>query len=143
MDRRSFIEFIALLSAGAAARPEQITAYEKYYIANTPGVPGDLVAVDEVWASGMASCSTRIRLEFVWDGPENKPNLTLGLNAFGGTIRWVAPVDQKIIAVKHTFAWKVTPLDPFDPRDICGQVSYIDQRTSQRFYAPIIDGGLI
>ena len=57
--------------------------------------------------------------------------LPLGLNAFGGIVRWVAAPDQKIVVPGRELRWCVSLLDEpheTDPlRHVTGHISYIDQ----------------
>lgn len=129
MDRRDFVKFIALMAAGVAAAPEQIAAYEHYYDVNAPRLaPKGLIAVDEIWISGLASCSTAARLELV---REPRCVLHFGLNLYGGVVRWAAMADQKILAPKGGLVWDLTghrngESTKLRTEDFCGQISYID-----------------
>src|SRR5262245_3898603 len=105
MARREFVKFLALLAAGMGAGPEQIAAYTDYYEANTPHGT-DLVAVDEIFISGMADRSTRVLFHFEPTG------MRLALNAFGGVIRWVATPDGKIVCPRKKFTWTLEEIDP-------------------------------
>jgi hypothetical protein len=128
-NRREFVKFLALLAAGAAAKPDQIEAFERYYEANTP--QGDnLVAVDEIWLSGMAQQSEPVAVEFYKKGSVVLP---LGINCFGGMCRWQAAPDQKIIVNRPDFSWKFTPChDLFSPDWLIAQVSFINSITKVR-----------
>lgn len=132
MNRRDFVKFLALISAGVAARPDQIAAFEQYYDANTPAVERPLVAVDEIYLCGMAPRSTRLRTTFFPDAQA----MHLGLNAFGGAMRWLAAPDQKIILRRHHVAWDIESEDASDtaPLDsiLIGHISYIDQAKIRR-----------
>ncbi len=133
MNRRDFVKFLALTAAGAAALPQQIAAFESYYEANTPQTSEELLAVDEIWASGMASCSTVVKMIFF---PEAQSGgMTLGMNAFGGMIRWAAMPDQKIIIRKRHLTWDISGNS--NPSILEGHVSYIGQ-DRRRINQPLI-----
>jgi len=121
MDRRAFVKFIALLAAGAAARPEQVAAFENYYEVNTPKIATGLVSVDEICIGGVATHSIPAQLEILRAGV---PYLKLGVNLFGGVVRWLAAPDQKIMVSACEFGWRINNCVP---ADFSGQISYIDQ----------------
>lgn len=127
MNRRKFVSFLALLAAGAAARPEQIAAFEKYYDANTPWLTdGGLIAVDEFYIGGLATRSMPMHWQIF---RSTDCQLNLGFNAFGGIVRWVAAPDQKIITVPADFNWVLKTRDSIeDPYTVIeGHILYIDQ----------------
>ncbi len=130
MDRRQFVKSLALLAAGAAALPEQIDVFERYYEANTPKTALPLLAVDEVSISGMATRSTRVAVDF-FAGDELK--LRAGLNAFGGIYFWRSPPDGKIVTPK--LRWVMTSPD-VGGEDLLSMVhssiSYLDQGLVRR-----------
>lgn len=128
MNRRKFVSFLALLAAGAAARPEQIAAFEKYYDANTPWLTdGGLIAVDELYIGGIATRSVPMTWKVYCS---TNCVLNLGFNAFGGVLRWVAAPDQKLVTVPADFNWSLKASEGFDADPysvIQGHILYIDQ----------------
>ena len=134
--RRDFIKFIALVAAGAAARPEQIEAFEAYYEANTPIaddlIPDNLVAVDEIFLSGTAIRSMPILCEFYRN---DHTVLKWGLNIYGGIIHWIAAPDQKIIAGAADFYWRIRSAtdDLLDFSTVNGQISYVGQDKVRKY----------
>lgn len=132
MNRREFVSFLGLLAAGAAAMPEQIAAYTRYYDLNSPQYDNGLVAVDEIFASGLAARSMPLSFD-VFRGGELA--LALGINAYGGVVRWLAAPDQKIVTRSADFKWWIKSrfsqdMDDLDNRFhecITGHISYIDQ----------------
>ncbi len=130
MDRREFVKFLALLAAGATAAPEQIEAFRHYYNMNTPNTAAPLVAVDEVFISGMADRALPVTFDILLRGPPEQIKLALGLNAFGGCVRWCAMGDQKIVAADTDFMWRLARADGGDrlePKNFHGHISYVDQ----------------
>ena len=133
MDRRAFVKFLALMAAGAAAKPEQIAAYEHYYDVNTPATDGPFIAVDEVMLGGTARLSTVVQVRIL---SQSTNTLNLAINAFGGIFRWHAAPDQKIIT--DELSWHIE----YDPNDIAinkilnGHISYITQ-AGIRKYMPL------
>lgn len=143
MDRREFVKFLALTAAGAAALPEQVLAFERYYTANTPSV-APFIAFDEVSAAGLRlSSSLPVRMIFS-KGPDMV--LNAAFNAFGGIYFWRAAPDSKIVAsVSVPLTWEITVWrkgwqdqaessgdfqlleDAEVKRVLQGHVSYIDQ----------------
>ncbi len=141
MQRRDFLRFLALLATPAAVMPEQIAAFEYYYDRNSPKeMP--LIAVDEISVSGLAANSPRVKIDIFWGGDLK---LALGLNAFGGIIRWVATPEQKIIAAPNDVRWNITFLDvayndDISMKAITGYISYIDgtgRRQSRTLLNPV------
>jgi hypothetical protein len=128
MDRREFVRFLALTAAGAAALPEQIGAFERYYDLNAAKADNGLVAVDEVFISGLAPRSLRLKIDIMH---LDEIKLPLGLNAFGGIVRWASAPDQKIVVPGHELEWRINVIDEapdFDAmRYLTGHISYIDQ----------------
>ncbi len=127
MDRRDFVKSLALLAAGAAALPQQIAVFERYYEVNTPKTAAPLIAFDEVSVSGMATRSVRTFINF-FDGDQLLA-LPVGLNAFGGIYFWRAPADGKIVT--RRLRWEITSPD-VDDKDalLCmvhGGFTYLDQ----------------
>ncbi len=126
MNRRDFVKSLALLAAGAAALPEQIAAFERYYEVNTPKTALPLLAFDELSISGMATRSVRVFVKF-FDG--DQVVLPAALNAFGGQYFWRGAPDNKIVTSK--LRWEITSPDVNDKDAlltmICGGVSYLDQ----------------
>jgi hypothetical protein len=146
MDRREFVKFLALLAAGAAAKPEQIAAFERYYDINSPSFLTGLVAVDEVMLHGLATSSLVLKMDIMTPEP-----LNLAINAYGGIVRWVAAPDQKIVCRASDFTWDIYRGEPKsldDPKSedqthhiesdewllarFTGHVSYIDQTGRRR-----------
>ncbi len=122
MQRRDFLKFLALLATPAAVKPEQIAAFEHYYDLNSPKeMP--LIALDEIFVSGLAAKSTRVKID-IFRGTDLI--LPFGLNAFGGITRWVATPDQKIIATPSDLRWNIDFLDDGSMKEITGYISYID-----------------
>lgn len=143
MNRRDFVKFLALMCAGAAARPEQIEAFERYYEVNSPHTLDGLVAVDEVYLSGMAGTATPLRMGFFPNAEAGR--LCLGMNAFGGIVRWAATPDQKIIIRERDIGWSI--VHATSKGDVTsgpfkyiaeGHISYIDQN-GKRINLPITD----
>lgn len=130
MNRRDFVKFLALVGAGAAALPEQIAAFERYYEVNTPLVDSGLVSVGEVFLAGMAQKSLPMMFNVTYLG---EVKLALGINAFGGLCRWIAMPDQKIVLPAREFVWDIRGLDDghsditMSPFPLTGHISYIDQ----------------
>ncbi len=63
--------------------------------------------------------------------------LYLGMNLFGGVIRWVAAPDQKIVVQSNLFHWIVASVDPHHDVLDCqvhGHISYIDQGAKRHTY---------
>jgi hypothetical protein len=135
MDRRSFVKFVAALAAGVSALPAQLEAYEKYYEINTPQTSRRLLMVDEVWLSGLATHSIPCRLNIYRD---EECVLPLGLNLFGGVVRWVAAADMKIMAIRGELEWDIETTPPeesavLSPRYLFnGHISYIDDEGVRR-----------
>jgi hypothetical protein len=140
MDRRQFVNFIAMMAAGgAAAKPEQVEAFQHYYEVNTPLVTDEsLVAVDEIMVSGMAARSTPLRFRF-WAERHYMP---IAFNLFGGIVRWTALPDGRFMASAADVRWTVEcpsclPLDDDWVNDvIVGHIGYIDS-IGARHYRPI------
>jgi hypothetical protein len=130
MDRRDFVKFIALLAAGAAARPEQIAAFERYYDINTPAAGNGFVAVDEVILGGMATTSMPVLFTLLRD---DERVMRFGYNAFGGIVRWAAMPDQKIVAASGELRWQLDQSDATVKRWLTGQINYIDQDGRRQF----------
>lgn len=132
MNRDEFVRFIAALSAGNNVKSQQLAAFERYYDLNSPKTKHRLVAVDDIWVGGIASVSLPLKIEF-FCGFE--PKLNFGINAFGGTMRWLAAPDQKIITLASWFHWRMeNPLMQAVLNDskqfqehVTGHISYIDQ----------------
>jgi hypothetical protein len=128
MDRREFVRYLALTAAGLSALPEQVAAFERYYNLNTSNVERGLVAVDEILISGLAGMSIRFKIDIIHLDEIKVP---LGLNAFGGIVRWVAPPDMKIVVPGRELKWRINPMDYFEDVDpmryLTGHISYIDQ----------------
>ena len=123
--RRDFVKFLALIAAGTAARPEQIAAFEEYYEANAPRAD-DLVAVDEISISGLASsASNPMNGEFY---ANDRPVLCCGMNLFGGVYFWRAAADSKIVVSRPDFFWRLRPayMDSFSGFHLQGHVKYVD-----------------
>jgi len=106
--RREFIKMLGLLTAGLAAKPEQIAAFEQYYDRNSPQADVRLLALDELNVSGMASRSTRVLITIF---REDERPVHYGMNAFGGVIRWVAGPDQKIVGAEGSLRWEISSPD--------------------------------
>jgi hypothetical protein len=127
MDRRDFIRGIAVLCAGAAALPEQIDFFEKYYTANAPA--GELTAaVDELLLSGTATKSMPVHFRLYRPGSDelSRALINVGCNLFGGMMRWAAMPDQKIIVGKAGLRWRLQVPDDFTFDHFLGQISYVD-----------------
>jgi len=132
MNRRDFVKFLALTGAGVGALPAQVEALERYYEANTPMVDEPLVAVDEIYLSGLASRSMRISAKFFHDSEHPQH---YGFNAFGGIFLWRAQVDQKVVLRKEHVTWALEALDaaPGEWKHIgVGHISYVDQTSVRR-----------
>ena len=132
MNRRDFVKFLALTGAGVGALPAQVEAFERYYEANTPMVDEPLVAVDEIYLSGLASRSMRISAKFFHDSEYPRH---YGFNAFGGIFLWRAQADQKVVLRKEHVTWALEALDaPSEQwRDLgVGHISYVDQTSVRR-----------
>lgn len=124
-NRREFIRFLALLAAGTAALPQQIEAFEKYYAANTPLTDGELIAIDLIRFSGMATKSLPILCNFYRNDQEQ---MSFGLNLFGGIMQWIAAPDAKIVTFTEDFYWDLKPQGDFEPEFLVGSISYIDSK---------------
>jgi hypothetical protein len=126
MNRRDFIKLIAVMSAGTAALPQQIAAFETFYLKNSPLLGEPFICLDEVSISGLATDSAPVRID-IFDGDENV--LPCGLNAFGGVYFWRAGPEHKIVMPSRKAMWKVG--SPYDDAWIkthtSGYFSYIDQ----------------
>jgi hypothetical protein len=135
MNRRNFIRGMALLAAGAAALPEQIDFFERYYTANAPA--SELLgAMDEVWMSGTALVSMPVTLRIFRVGTDE--NLyTWGINLLGGVLRWVPTPDQKVIIGEPGLRWELSGISQ-EEMDNCfnGQVNYVGRDLVRR-YMPI------
>jgi hypothetical protein len=133
MDRREFVKFIALMSAGAAALPEQVSAFERYYDINTPRVGKQFAGVDEIMLCGTATRSVVVKANF---HKEDELILPLSFNAFGGIMRWVAAPQQTIMCLPGDFSWRIemdTGRSGEKPKDLfSGHVSYIDNEGFRR-----------
>jgi hypothetical protein len=128
MNRREFVKFIALIAAGASALPQQIEAFERYYEANTPQDDNELVAIDEIFISGLATKSRPVQFDLP------AAMMCMGINLFGGIIRWGAMPDQKIILPRLNVSWSFTPEQ--EPEILKGHISFIDHN-AKRHYQPI------
>ncbi len=125
MNRREFVKFLALIGAGTAALPEQVSAFETFYEANTPQVANGIISIDEVLIGGVATGSTPVSVQ-VFDG--KKSVLNFGMNLFGGMFRWAAMPKQEIIMPENQLTWEINaPAHQYD-----GQISFIDQRGLRR-----------
>jgi hypothetical protein len=133
--RRDFVRMMALLAAGAAALPEQIDVFQRYYEANTPLIGGPFIAVDEVFIGGLASGgSTPIRLNLF---AEDINVLPLALNAFGGVAFWRASPDGKLVSQCSDFRYAIEhlgddsewrrPSDSWIRQTVHGYIKYIDE----------------
>lgn len=133
MNRRDFCKFLSLTVAGAAILPAQAQAFEHYFDVNCPPGEGPFVAVDEIMLFGMASVSTPI----VMTCHCRTLQMQMGINAFGGIMRWSAGPLQTIMAELHDFWWEFQHprVDEFHSRDMAdlqvrdalrGHVSYVD-----------------
>jgi hypothetical protein len=132
MNRRDFVKFLALTGAGVGALPAQVEAFERYYEANTPMVDEPLVAVDEIYLSGLASRSMRISAKFFHDSEHPRH---YGFNAFGGMFLWHAQADQKVVLRKEHVTWALEALDPAPEEWMSvgvGHISYVDQTSVRR-----------
>lgn len=128
MNRREFIKHIACMAAGASALPEQLQAFEAYYLRNTPLMGEPFICFDEMTAIGLATGSAPVRIDIL-DGDNHV--LTGGLNAFGGVYYWRAFQDQKIMMPLRQARWKMSHHFDYDDawvnRYLNASVSYIDQ----------------
>lgn len=127
-NRRDFIQWLALIAAGAMARPEQISAFERYYEANTPQVETGLISIDEIYIGGLAQASTPVVFM------TTPHRLNLALNLFGGICRWVAQPDGKMVVTTEEFAWKFESHGTTLTRHmIKGHISYVDQKLRRHY----------
>lgn len=138
MLRRDFIKMLALLAAGAAAKPEQIAAFEKYYDINSPTCEEPFVAIDDISISGLAVTNSPLSIIFT---NKVEPVITTGMNAFGGIYVWRAAPDGKIVIVPDDFRWRMqllnagrfeTPSDQWMSSHFQGHIRYIDQSGVRR-----------
>ena len=133
MNRREFVRFMALMSAGAAALPEQLSAFERYYDINTPQIGEQFAGVDEVFLCGCASRSVVVRASFY---KEDELIMPLAFNAFGGVLRWVATPLQTIMCLPTDFSWRIameTGHTDEKPKHIfSGHIGYIDNEGFRR-----------
>jgi len=134
LSRREFIRNLAVLTAGAAALPEQILAFEKLYTVNAvPDVTG-LVAITDITLIGTASVSKPLLMNF---HNESVQELVLGLNCFGGIMRWLAvPSDPIRLTTPKKFRYEIISLgdeisDYFSYLN--GGMRIIDQDMKQHF----------
>ncbi len=137
MTRREFVEHIALLAAGAAALPQQIAAFTNYYEINAAKSATGLVAIDEIYIGGMATCSVPMTFDFFTRESDASSTflLKLAMNTFGSVVRWVAAPDQKIVVPAGNFHWQATGVEPLladvsgerMDRQFAGYISYIQQ----------------
>jgi hypothetical protein len=106
VNRREFVQYLALTAAGAAALPKQVAAFEQYYDINTPRTPGPYMAMDEVSISGLVPYgSTPLQTIFYQRGAVI---LNASFNAFGGLYFWRAPPDGKVITnAANEITWKM------------------------------------
>jgi hypothetical protein len=127
-----------LIAAGTAALPQQIEAFEKYYEANTPLLADRLIAVDEIILSGNAPYSLPVMCNF---GCNDRIVMPVGVNLFGGIMRWSAMADQKIIVAEADFFWDIkhgapkddNPNAEFDFRTFSGQISYVGSNLHREY----------
>jgi hypothetical protein len=128
MNRREFVKYLAGLSAGVAALPAQLEAFEHYFEINTPNAIDGLIGVDEIWVSGIARVSWPLEIRIL----HSQAPLILGLNAFGGIMRWSALPEQKLMATTD-LEWKIKNLGPNHGEfPICGHIGYVDQNGRRR-----------
>lgn len=123
MDRRSFIKGLALLAAGAAARPERVAAFEHFYTVNAPVGSAPLIAVDEIMLSGNATLPVPVVIDFFRENGDVAHSW--GLNTYGGFLRWAAMPDGKILT--PSFGWKIRNYEDFAHTRLLGTISYLDQ----------------
>lgn len=129
MNRREFIKHIALMAAGASALPEQLQAFEAYFLRNTPLLGEPFICFDELTVAGLAEKSAPVRIA-IFDGDNNV--LSGGLNAFGGAYYWRGFQDQKIMMSLRQARWKIEGCysgfdDHWVKTFLAASVSYIDQ----------------
>lgn len=136
--RRDFVRMIALLAAGAAALPAQVEAFTSYYEINTPPGAGPFIAMDEIWLCGQAQKSAPVYFD-LFRGDNRL--MALGINAFGGILRWKAIADDKVIGINDDLRWEMRQLavpqagateavfeavpDQWIGQNLTGHVSYI------------------
>lgn len=134
--RRDFIRNIALVAIGTAALPEQINALEAIFEVNTPKLPSGLIAIDEIYLGGFASRSSPTMFEFL---KENNSILNLGMNLFGGVVRWVATPEGRIFTREQDFSLNIfAPRYVSDPSDSRKSIKLLEDDTIQPFYGSIL-----
>ncbi len=110
----------------ACALPAQVDALERYYIANAPKTQAPLICIDEISISGLAKRSMPVGIAAMRN---ESMLLNLGINAFGGMMRWVALPDAKILIVPGDFALVQVSGEKEVSEWLTGHVCYIDQNT--------------
>jgi len=90
MTRRDFCKYMALLTATAAALPEQIEAFTRLYDVNTRAFDGadDIIQVDDLFLAyrGITTTiATQIRFHL-----SREQIFPISLNAHGGVVRLIA-----------------------------------------------------
>jgi hypothetical protein len=139
-NRREFIQFLALMAAGAAALPQQVAAFEKYYEANTPALMklGDFVAVDGMTISGMATASLPLMCNFYRN---DEKIMSYGVNLFGGIMHWKAVPTHEVICYPEDFFWDFKPGDGYEeifhPTTFVAQICFIQGTSLKRKYVTI------
>lgn len=105
MTRREFVQYLALLAAGASALPKQIAAFEQVYEINTKpfGETGLLNIVDLV--VGFAGQPQDETLSITFDRGKQQI-LTFALNR-RGHFRWAALPQAPIVTSEQDFRWRV------------------------------------
>lgn len=130
MNRREFINHIALITAGTLVHPDQFKEYKRGLEINAiEGVNDGLIIADEVSISGMAERSTPTFMEIFTN---DEPELDLGVNLFGGVIRWISTVEHRMrITTPDKFTIQFKAKDDQlllkHGKDFRGYIRYIDQ----------------
>ncbi len=112
ISRRSFCRTMALLAAGAAALPEQVDAYERLFLANTPSGlgfrAGKRIALIQDFICGFAGNphDRVMEIELLRGGT---PILFLPLN-YRASFRWVAVPNTPVVAFVSDVRWNIRGL---------------------------------
>jgi|SRR5215472_5200689 len=132
MNRREFVEWLALLAAGKAAMPEMIEAYRHYYEVNTPQVNTGLIAIDEINVAGTDNRSNRVVFELL---RFDKIEYSTALNAFGGVAWWKAAPDQKMVLPMREVRWNMFSMDDIPVQfSVHAHISFIDQIGKREYF---------
>jgi hypothetical protein len=104
MNRREFIQHLALIAAGAAAMPAQLAAFERLYEINTPKVATGIIRIDDMYlffGGEPRDAAAVIKLR------GSATVLPIGLNT-RATFRYVPPPDSPFLTTVDDCQWMVT-----------------------------------